>query len=489
MELNWLDRTLDWISPSLGLRRVKARKQAEIALAYDAVRSDRRKGGWNPNSTSGDYEIGVSLVKMRDQARALYRDNPFARRISREFSKRAVGYGLTPQCDTGNPALNATVDGYWLEFVRNCSSDQRTNFYAEQKRIALAAFVSGECLIRMWNRRPEDGLAVPFQIQVIESDLLDHGKTETLKDGWITQGVEFDLLGHIRGYWLFGQHPGGIVQMPNRTMTSKFVSAEYVLYHGELERPGDARAVTRLSAVMNTLRDLEEYMDANLFKKKIEACFAVNVETAEGPDGAPMGQRMTDANGRTVEKVEPGMVTYTGPGQKVSTMAPSVNGDFPSDVKTYGKAISSGSGVPYVTAFDDLEAVNYSSYRGGAISFREDVEEYRYNWLIPQVLDPIWQRFIDTLILKGAIPQKAYPVKWNPPPFDLLDRRAEAEADEIELRIGKTSFPELCGKQGVDPEKRMKEIEQWKPRLDKAGVTFNPKGAVNGDSQNPPPVS
>ncbi len=478
MQRTWLDKAISWVSPEAGLRRSKARAVADLLLAYEGVRSSRRAGGWAPQGTSGNAEIGPSLTKLRDNARALVRDNAYAKRAVREWSKRVVGYGITPQADTGRDALNEIIDRYWLQWVRECSSDQRENFYAEQKRIVRAAYESGEVLVRLWNRRAGDGLAVPMQVQVIEADYIDSGKTETLKDGYIIHGIEFDVIGRVRAYWLFGQHPGDVISYAVRGMASRRVSAEFVLYHGELERPGDVRAVTRFAPVMNKLRDIDEYADAEIFRKKTEACLAANVTSPEGPDAAPLGGRLTDASGNVIEQLQPGMISYSAPGQGIEFLAPASSGDFAEHKKAELREVAAGLGIPYTILADDLSDVNYSSYRGGAVSFREDVDEYRWNWFIPQVLDPIWRRFIDTLVLMGTIPEPAYGVKWNPPPFDLLDREAEARADEKELQIGKQTFAQMCGNQGRDPEKQMQEIEKWKPRLDAAGVSFGQKGVT-----------
>lgn len=130
-------------------------------------------------------------------------------------------------------------------------------------------------------------------------------------------------------------------------------------------------------------------------------------------------------------------------------------------------------GIPYVVLDDNLEAVNYSSYRGGAKSFEAEIEDYRYNWLIPQVLNPIYKRFVETLYLMGVIPEPNAAVEWDPPRFDLLDRGAEAKADEIELRLGTSTWPQLITQRGYDPAKQIEEVKEYKPQLAEAGITFS----------------
>lgn len=61
--------------------------------------------------------------------------------------------------------------------------------------------------MRLRERRTEDRLPVPLQLQVLEADHLDSWKTEELRDGgFILQGIEFDALGRRRAYWLFPTH-------------------------------------------------------------------------------------------------------------------------------------------------------------------------------------------------------------------------------------------------------------------------------------------
>jgi capsid protein len=181
------------------------------------------------------------------------------------------------------------------------------------------------------------------------------------------------------------------------------------------------------------------------------------------------------------------MIMYGAPGAGVEFFSPPSSGDYAEHKKTELREVAVGLDIPYVVLDDNLEAVNYSSYRGGSLAFRDAVDEYRSNWLIPQVLDPIWRRFIDKLYALGKLSAPSYGVVWDPPPFDLLDREAEAKADRLELQIGKTTWPQLVAKTGKDPEAQAKEIAVWKDRLDEAGVSFasttSDKDGGNGNAE------
>lgn len=464
-------------------RPLSAREAA--ALAYEGARSDRRQGGWYAPSTSGNSELGPAIGKLRDNAEDLARNNAFGSKSVRRWCRRVVGYGIVPQADTGNATVNAIIDGWWKRWVTQCSSDQRMNFYAEQRRIVRTAFVRGECLIRLWDRFEEDGVPAHFQIQVMEPDQLDKNKTQATNSGYIIHGVQFDLLGRIVGYWLFPAHPGD----PSTsfvTLQSKFISADAIIHHVPLERPGDVRGASRFASIIAKLRDLDEYSDAEIVRKKIEACLAMFVgqPNGDGPEGATLGA-ITDADGKKIESFEPGMIAYGAAGQQPEFFSPTTGGDYSEHKRTELREITAGMDQPYVVIGNDLSDVNYSSFRGGAIDERDSWDEYRWLWLVPQVLDRIWAKFIDKLFTMGEIPEPNYGVKWNPPAFDLLDRLAEAEADALELLIGKKTWPQLVGEQGNDPEKQIAEIEAWKARLEAAGVRFSTSG--NGGQQNAQP--
>ena len=490
---NWLDRTISWLSPKAGLRRTQARAIESVLLSYEGVRSVRRQGTWATTGSSGNAEMGPAIGKLRDNAEDLVRNNAFGAKAVRRWCRRVIGYGITPQADTGSVDVDARIDALWGAWSSVCCSDQRLNIYAAQRMMVRTTFTRGECLIRLWDRFSTDGLPVPFQIQVLEPDFLDINKTQTLEaGGYIMHGVQFNGFGRLEGFWLFGDHPGEVIQSSRRGFTSKFVSAAGVIHHVPLERPADVRGVSRFAPVIAKLRDIDETADAVLMRRKIEACLAMFIGQGEGSDEATLGGVITDADGKKIEEFHPGMIAYGNAGQKPEFFAPSSTGDYPAHKKVELKEVAAGLDQPYVVLGEDISDVNYSSFRGGAIDERDSVDEYRWLWFIPQVMDRIWQKFIDKLFAMGEIPEVNYGVRWNPPPFDLLDREAEAKADQLELMIGKVSWPQMVGAQGIDPEKQIEAIASWKPRLDAVGVSFS-KTATPGDGaqvkpEQPPPV-
>ncbi len=103
------------------------------------------------------------------------------------------------------------------EWSKVCDADGDLDFNGIVALTVREMFESGDGLVRRRRRRLEDGLPVPLQLQVVESDLLDGTKEGVLSGGGkAIQGIEFDAIGRKRAYWMFGSHPGNSFSIRNR---------------------------------------------------------------------------------------------------------------------------------------------------------------------------------------------------------------------------------------------------------------------------------
>ena len=172
---------------------------------------------------------------------------------------------------------------------------------------------------------------------------------------------------------------GGIVSQP--------VPADQIMHVYRVLRPGQVRGVPWLAPVMMALRDLDDYCDAERVRKKVEACVTAFVEQPEGIDGDPLGLAGTDpSSGLPVESFQPGMVEYLKPGQAIKFNNPPAAGGYREYKMTELQGIMAGIGLPYELGTGDMSQVNYSSWRGGMLGFRNTVEAYRWLTLDPAVL-------------------------------------------------------------------------------------------------------
>ena len=142
-----------------------------------------------------------------------------------------------PRAASGDDTLDRKVDTLFERWTAACDADGQLDIFGLQTLAVREMIEAGEVLIRRRPRRLSDGLAVPLQVQVIESDLLDNTRNGDLADGGrLLQGIEFDPLGRRRAYWLHAQHPGDAVVTMRRRLESLAIPASEVLHLYEKQR-------------------------------------------------------------------------------------------------------------------------------------------------------------------------------------------------------------------------------------------------------------
>ena len=464
---NWLDRAIAWVAPTWGVRRIRNRAAANVLLSYDGARRDRRTGGWTTAGPSADAEIGPDLVTLRDRSRDLVRNNPYAAAAVDELVAQCVGTGITAQ--PKNPRLAEA----WKFWIDECDAYGQQDLYGLEQLVVRTIFESGECLIRRRPRQSGDGLQIPMQIQVLEPDYLDHNRTGKNGGNRVIQGVEFDPIGRRVAYWMFGDHPGDNTSFSRFTSESHRVPADGVLHIYDKRRT-QVRGVPKLAPVIMSLRDLDEYFEAAIVKKKIEACFSALITQNEGPDINPVGPVATNSEGQLEESMEPGMIRYLRPGEDVKFGAPGGQGDgYREFMRDLQCRIASGIGITYEQLTGDLSNVNYSSYRAGHLSFRTKIDQFRWLCLVPMFLNPVYQWFVNYAVASGFNAPLDYSVEWSMPGFASVDPEKDARALMTKIRNGITTWPQAIGEEGYDPEEQLKEIAAWNRRFDQAGVVFD----------------
>jgi lambda family phage portal protein len=469
--MNWLDRALGVIAPGVGLRRERQRRALDVLFrAYEGAKTGRRSEGWIASGTGANAEIGPALDRLRARSRDLVRNNAYAAKSVQALVSNMVGTGLMPRARAGEAGLAAQADHLWSRFAQECDADGLTDFAGLQALIVRALVESGEALVRLRPRRIEDGLAVPLQLQVLEPDHLDAARTAELPGGgYILQGVEFDPIGRRVAYWLFPRHPGEAL---SGGLQSQRVPAEQVLHLFERLRPGQVRGVPWFAPVMLKLRDLDDYDEAELVRKKIEACFAAFVTGVE--DEETLGRAEISAEGQRIESFEPGMIEYLEPGKDVRFATPSAAGGYADYMRMQLHAVAAGVGLTYELLTGDLSQVNYSSIRAGLIEFRRRMEALQWQLLVPGLCQPVWRRFLLAAQAAGHLPQDLDLVaEWTAPRFEAVDPLKDIQADVLAVRAGVMTLKEAIARQGYEPGQVLREIAQTNAELDVLGLVLD----------------
>ncbi len=298
----------------------------------------------------------------------------------------------------------------------------------------------GECFVRLRNRKLEDDLSVPLQLQVLESEHLNNKSNQTLANGNIIRsGIEFNKLGAREAYYLFREHPG-----EGSFGESVRVPASEVLHIYKPLRPGQIRGEPWLSSVLLKLYELDQYDDAELVRKKTAAMFAGFI-TRLDPESNIMGESESNEHGVALSGLEPGTMQLLDPGEDIKFSEPSdVGGSYEAFMRQQLRAIAIGMGITYEQLTGDLTNVNYSSIRAGLIEFRRRCAMLQHNIMVFQFCRPIWNRWIELSLLSGKLSmnnkieneQSFKEVKWIPQGFDWVDPLKDQQAQQMAVRNG-----------------------------------------------------
>ena len=477
MGVNWFDRAVAAVSPRTATRRLLARQAFEsLARGYEGAARGRQTDGWRAAASSADGEIAVSGALLRDRMRDLVRNNPHAAKAVAVLVNNIVGAGIMPRAATGDEALDKTVNQLWEDWAGACDSDGQLDFYGLQTLACREMVEAGEVLVRRRARRASDGLAVPVQLQVLEADFLDAGKTGALGNGrQAVQGIEFDALGKRRAYWLHDRHPGdaiGALTGGGRGgFKSKPVPATEIAHIYEKQRT-QARGVPWGAPVIRTLRDLDDYEVAELVRKKTEACVTAIVL---GADEAEQGIAPTvvDADGNHVEQFEPGLIAYARGSKEIRFNQPAATGGYAEYKRASLHTVGAGFRVPYELLTGDLSQVNYSSIRAGLVEFRRMIDAAQWQLFIPMFCAPLWRWFTEAAWAAGQIPEPVVRVAWSPPEFEAVDPQKDAMADLLALRSGTTTLAEAIARKGRNPDAVLAEIAAMNAKLDELGIVLD----------------
>lgn len=483
---HWMDRLTQGIAPRWTLQRVRARAAAQIlARHYEAASAGRRTSGWTRTGGDANTVQTSALSLLRQHARDLVRNNPYAESALATIADHTVGWGITAKPARSAPkAVRQRVLELWSTWADTtaCDADGRENLSGLQKLIMRTVVESGEVLVRRRIRRPEDGLSLPLQLQVLEPDYLD-----ILKDGQtgaaggpIIQGIEFDQIGRRVGYWLYRVHPGANLSGTTGFGQSDRIPASEILHVYKRKRPGQVRGASWFAPVLLRMKDFDTYEDAALVKQKIAACLAVITSDV---DGSAPALGASSADDPTIDTLEPGMILNAPPGRSVAVVQPPTVSEHKQYAETVLRAIAAGLGMTYEDLTGDYTGLTFSAARMSRLRHWARVDDWRWQMVIPQLCQPVWGWAMEAA---GVVGLPAAPTaEWSCPPIPMIEPDKEGLAYQRNIRTGIMSLSEAIRERGYDPQDLLDELAEDFARLDKLGLILDSDPRNTTQAGNP----
>lgn len=437
---------------------------SNTGTAYEGAGGGRRWASLYAPDVSVQGALEPSQRTLVARARAIVRNHPRMFPALRKRVANIIGDGVRPRSRIVDKAQRDAVHSLWRESAEELDAGDRTTFYGLEALVTMAILVDGEIFYRFRGRRPEDGHAVPMQVELLEGDMVPLGRNERLQNGNVIRaGIEFDRLGRRVAFHVLREHPGEANVWAGLAATETVrVPADRMGHVFEVTRAGQVRGVSPMARMLLRAVDKDDYDDAQLLRQKIATLFAAFVSS---PDGR-LGPVAEVADGQTVAADDPvewqtGSIVGLSPGEDVRFPdLPTLGSDYSAFQDEQNRSLAAGLEVSPWMFDGKLADVNFTSARVDLMDFRRVCRMVLAHTIVPQFCRPVWREWLRTAVMAAAIdlpgfdadPRAYLGADWIPPGFEWVDPLKEAQAKVENVGAGFMSRREVITERGRDPE-------------------------------------
>lgn len=468
--------------------RPKKKPRQTVFRKYAAASTSRLFADAFGGSGSADSEIRQALEQLRNRSRDLERNNEYFRRYLHLLRTNVVGEnGFRLQVRAVNPdrsqdiAGSQIIEDAWAEFCRygNITVDGRMSMIDLENHIVTGMARDGEVFLRIVKG---NFLRFGIAIEIIEPDRVD----DKLNDKWrngneIRMGVEIDQYKRPVAYHVMTRHPGDYEYVSISAGNKRVrIPASEIMHIYRSERASQTRGVPWTTAAISALKMLHGYREAELVAARTAASKMGFFTSPAGDGFMADGYENDDGTGAPIINAEPGTFFNLPAGVDFTPFDPShPTNAFADFEKSILRGIAGSMGVSYVSLANDLEGVNYSSIRQGALDER-DFYRTLHRFMIEHFLDPLYRVWLDHVIQFGLTPitgagkyekfSRNFTFKGRG--FQWVDPLKEINAAVVGLQNGILSHSDIAANYGRDAEETFAQIARDKVDAEIHGLSM-----------------
>ena len=510
-----VDRAIATISPEAGLKRAAARKKMQILNSgygnYGANTFKKSLKGWLYAGGSHREDIENNLSILRQRSRDLYMGVPIANGAVKTVRTNVVGRGLhlKPCIDReilGMTAAQAQklekqIEREWQLWAEStdCDIQRIDNFYELQQLAFLNWLMSGDCLALL-PIKPRINQPYDLRVQLIEADRISSPDYCDTYDSRIVGGVECDTDGEVLAYHISEQHPLSAevtdIKWQRVEAYGRKTGRRNVIHVMCRERIGQRRGVPFLAPVIEALRQLGKYTDAELVAAVVSGLFSVFIEKADASGEEAVGamvpeEEQVDAEDESSLELGPGVIMDLNPGEKVHDTNPGrPNSNFSMFVEAICQQIGAALEIPYELLVKRFNS-SYTASKGALEEAWKMFKMYRA-WLAADFCQPIYEEWLAEAVAKKRIEAPGFftdplikgaycRTEWNGPAKGTLDPTKEVSAAEKRVQNGfSTRSSETREMTGGDFYSNADQLKQEEKKLSEVK-----KIAKGSDKQKP----
>lgn len=486
-----------------------------------ASHNNKSLKGYNPRKLGYKADIGANLSTLRDRSADLAINTPVGTAAINTSTTHTVGAGLNvfPRPKFQILGISAEDARAWARKVRaefdlwadskDCDIYRKNNLY-DMQSIAYQGYLTDGDSFAVFRRKPTTpDMPYTLRLQLIEGNRVSNPlTTSTYATGdptgvealnsdngnRILNGVEIDTDGAIVAYWVSNQVPGEpitsiLTSWARVEAYGKRTSIPNVLQISNDTRPEQYRGVPYLAPVIETLKQVYRYTNAELTSAIIKSYFALfftEAVTNSGSLNDMLADNGVDDPTEPVVDVSeynlgPGTLNALPKGVDVKSVdASNAQSTFEVFSTQLIKQVGAALNQPYEVLMKNFN----SSYSASRAAMLQAWEEYklRRKWFARDFCQPIYEVWLMEAVANGRIEahgffddpliRKAWcNADWFGPTMSILDPVKDMNGSTLRVENGvSTREREAAEMTGTDLEENIAQLAFEKQLMEKYGM-------------------
>lgn len=481
--MNIIDGIIESIAPIYGEKRRIARERLNLRKimnsGYDESGASRGKNsmkGWAASSKSPQEDIDKNLSLLRQRSRSLYMSAPLAVSAIKTNRTNIIGSGLKPKPKIDFEKLGMTVDeaenwerqtekefALWAE-SKFCDVTGVNDFYEMQQLACMNWLLNGDaCALIDYERKNNNYMPYSLRLHLIESDRICNPNTtgkeiDLLKKAEngnrIYNGVEINKKGGVEAYYICNTYPASNLNLKKEWVRveayGKKTGTPNVLMIFEAERPEQYRGIPYLAPVIESLKQLTRYAEAELMAAVLNGVFSLFIKTTSPAGDIPFSGIIGDDERVSSDpndyELGAGIINVLNPNESIDVVdAKRPNINFDGFVSSMAKYIGAALEIPVEILIKSFNS-NYSASRAALLEFFKAVKMKRA-WLVNDFCKPVYELWLTEAAAKGRINAPGFfldpAIKkawcgciWNGPAQGQIDPVKEVTAARERVELG-----------------------------------------------------
>lgn len=466
---------------------------------------------------------GAEISRERSVVAAVTTDmlasNSVVATLVEQFAVTAIGNGLTLSSKPLAAALGISpeaarelsheIETKWALWANNpteCDASQRHDLH----QLATASFKSwvltGESVF-LCDWKKGNGAQTATKIQLLDARQIDASITRVNEQGNALQGVQFDKLGRVVGYWIRPFVLGNFSSAPQpifvRARTSWGRARAVHLF--DLLTPGQVRGLSPIIAALTPAKSKETLQEFALASAFVQQMMAATIEsdlpTRQALDQFKINDGLQGYNDATPSlaewakgrgeyytgapvRIEPGVISHLPQGDRLKLhRSETPNSTYDEFHKALVREAAKAGGASYEDLSGDYSKTSFSASRL-ALDMPNRISERRRRVIAVRFYQTAFENWLEEQIETRAIAlppgapefwqaKAAYCNSvWRGKGKANSDPLKAAQANVLLLKNGLATYEQVLGDDGSDFEEIVAQRKAEKEMLEAAGLPY-----------------